>query len=1262
MSQKLDLDFYQALIEHTLEGIVVIGMDGKVRYASESAQNILGYPLGENIGRSVYELVHPDDIKQLQRYFLRLVKEPGLSIGEEMRLKHRDGSWRTIEGIGKSHTFTGEKSPTIVINYRDVTERRKIEREMTRLASVVENSTDAIFLITHTGVILSWNRGGRLVYGYTAEEIGGRSVHMLLAPGRVQEFERILATTKKGEAVNNFETIHRRKDGSEVLVSMTVSPLAEKTGEITRASVIARPVLEREQADAIRKALQLERDELIQRLQLQMERMPMACLLHDHQSRITYINPAAEKTFGYTFAEVNGKSPLGVIVPEFKWASVKGVFEKLIQGDMSSGGILGEGLHKDGRILLCEWYNTPLFDAEGRFTGHITMVLDVTERKKAEEMMARFASVAEYSDDAILGIDMDGNITSWNKGAEKVYGYKAAEVLGKSSSICQPEDQKQDYNLFRELILKGKFISNYETIRVRKGGRKFAVSLTVSPIRNAEGKVIGASAITRDISEKKRAEEVTARFAAVVEHSEDAIIGVDLDGNITSWNKGAEKIYGYQTSEAVGKNIVFYMPQEYAQDVPRFLSMARKGEAFSNYETVRVRKDGQKINVAVTVSPVRDPTGAITGVSVIARDVSEQKKGEEARARLAAIVESTTDAITGSDLEGRITTWSPGAEAMYGWKASEAIGQDISIIAPEGLKKEVVGIRVIIGRGESLSNIETVRRRKNGENVQVSLSFAPVRDSKGRVIGVSAIARDISEKKKAEEMMARFAAVAMYSNDAIVGMDLDGNITSWNKGAERIFGYPADLVVGINLTPYLPRGQRKADLHFLKRVQKGEVVSEYETFHVRQDGQKTDLVVTGSPVRDPQGNLAGISFIVRDISERKKAEAELRRREEQLRLTQKMDTIGRLAGGVAHDFNNLLSVIRGNTEYLLRSFSPEDNRREEMSEILKAVQRGADMTKQLLVFGKKQIAKPQPLNLNDLSLEMERMLKRLVEANIDLAIIPGEDLDQIEADHGQIQEVILNLVLNACDAMPKGGHIIIETKNDTFSESQRDSRVVIPPGHYVRLNVTDTGKGMDRETQKHLFEPFFSTKKGKGSGLGLATVFSIVKKWKGHLALHSSPGLGSTFSIFFPAVGKKLEPQAKPKPTDPMPKGTETILLAEDEKSLRKIIAYTLKSHGYRVLEADNGEEALKRAGKYRKTIHLLLTDVIMPRMDGKELSDKLRKTRPGLRVIFISGYPREILSKRGILRKGVQLLKKPFSMEELIRQIQKILESKKKR
>ena len=387
--------------------------------------------------------------------------------------------------------------------------------------------------------------------------------------------------------------------------------------------------------------------------------------------------------------------------------------------------------------------------------------------------------------------------------------------------------------------------------------------------------------------------------------------------------------------------------------------------------------------------------------------------------------------------------------------------------------------------------------------------------------------------------------------------------------------------------------------------------------------------------------------------------AEREQLEEQLRQAQKMEAVGRLAGGIAHDFNNLLTVINGYSDLLLRQLSPEDPTRLKIEEIKRAGERAAALTHQLLAFSRKQVLQPKVLDLNAVVADVAKMLQRLIGEDIELVLSLNAALGQVEADPGQIEQVLMNLVVNARDAMPNGGRVVVETVNVEMREEYAAKHSVIRPGHFVMLAVSDTGTGIDAETQAHIFEPFFTTKgPGKGTGLGLSTVYGIVKQSGGSVWVYSEVGVGTTFKVYLPQVQKGAEMQERSAPLAEPPGGNETVLLAEDEEAVRILTRDILLDSGYQVLEAPNGAAALEVAGRHEGTIHLLLTDMVMPEMSGRELADTLMRLRPDMKVLYMSGYTNEAMIHHGFLIAGGVFLQKPFTSGVLARKVREALET----
>ncbi len=487
---------------------------------------------------------------------------------------------------------------------------------------------------------------------------------------------------------------------------------------------------------------------------------------------------------------------------------------------------------------------------------------------------------------------------------------------------------------------------------------------------------------------------------------------------------------------------------------------------------------------------------------------------------------------------------------------------------------------------------------------------------------------------------------------AIVTFDPEGVVTMWNPAAERIFGWSENEALGTRL-PFVPAEKQAEFLALRRRALLGEVFTEPELHRRRADGSPIVVSVSTSPLRRPDGTIYGIMSILTDITY-------IRRMEEQLRQSQKMEAVGRLAGGVAHDFNNLLTAISGYSDLLLHRLPEYSTLRRDVEEIRKAGDRAAALTRQLLAFSRRQVLQPKVLDLNTVVTNMGQMLRRLIGEDIELSTDLSPSLSRVKADPGQIEQVIVNLAVNARDAMPGGGRITVATADAELSPAYAAAHPEVRPGPHVLLSVADTGHGMSDETQAHLFEPFFTTKeRGKGTGLGLATVYGIVQQSGGHIRVNSASDSGSTFLIYLPqVVGHEDPAHGADRPFLPRPSpGTETILLAEDEEVVRRLAREILTGNGYKVLEAGNGREALLLSEAHRGEIHLLLTDVVMPKMSGRELTERIRPLRQGLRILYMSGYTDDAILRHGVLEDGIPFLQKPFTPEELARKVREVLD-----
>ena len=512
---------------------------------------------------------------------------------------------------------------------------------------------------------------------------------------------------------------------------------------------------------------------------------------------------------------------------------------------------------------------------------------------------------------------------------------------------------------------------------------------------------------------------------------------------------------------------------------------------------------------------------------------------------------------------------------------------------------------------------------------------------------------DVTEQRQAAIDRARLAAIVEQASEAVIMTDVDGNITYVNPAFERISGYSRREVEGQN-PRFLKGGRRDAKFYteLWRTITSGGVWSGH-FINKRKDGTLFEEEGSIFPVRDHAGQIVSYVAIKRDVTQ----EVRLK---EQLLQAQKMESVGRLAGGIAHDFNNLLTVILGYAELAAGRLKPEDPSRLELSEIDKAAQRAADLTRQLLAFSRKQVLELRVIDLNRVVSHTHKMLRRLIGEDIDLVMSLKERLGSVKADTGQIEQVLLNLVVNSRDAMPKGGKLTIETSEVELDESYSTFHFDVPPGRYVVLAVSDTGTGMDAETLSHVFEPFFTTKEaGKGTGLGLSTVYGVVKQSGGHVTVYSEPGVGTTFKIYLPRVEDAPEMNRGSSAHAALAGGTETVLVVEDDEAIRRLTCRALEAQGYTVLSAAGAREAIRLCEEHAGEIHLMLTDVVMPGMSGRELARSAAALRPLVKVLFMSGYTDNVIVHHGVLDAGTAFLQKPFTPRSLAQKVREVLDTR---
>jgi PAS domain S-box-containing protein len=710
-------------------------------------------------------------------------------------------------------------------------------------------------------------------------------------------------------------------------------------------------------------------------------------------------------------------------------------------------------------------------------------------------------------------------------------------------------------------------------------------------------------------------------------------------------------------------NVRNILVPEVRDQFPSYLETIRKDGVAKGLMSVQTTTGERRIleyNNTLRTAGVASPI-----VRGICHDITELKQTEQAlresEERYRVLVETSPDAITLFDLNLNIIAVNRSALTLYGYeREDEVIGKSVlSYLVPEELVRAREDIGRVLETG-SIGTVEYTVLKKDGTLFPAELRASLILDKKKKPRAILLVTRDVTERKQAEEALKeseeRYRIAIEYSNDG-VAINKGALYLYVNQKFLEIFGYKhSEEILGKPLWITVHPDDRDRVMKFARERQKGmDVPSRYDFKGVRKDGDIVYIEVSATKTIY-RGEAVSLVYL-RDITERKLAEEKMTALQEQLNQAQRMEAIGRLAGGVAHDFNNILTVIKGYSQLSLSEVKEGDPLRENIDEIRKSSDRAADLTRQLLAFSRRQILETKVLDLNSLIMDLDKMLHRLIGEDIELITLFADDLGRVETDPGWVEQIVMNLVVNARDAMPNGGKLTIETANMELDEYYARAHVDVTPGHYVMLSVSDTGVGMTPEVRQQVFEPFFTTKeKGKGTGLGLSTVYGIVKQSGGNIWVYSEPGKGTTFKIYLPRVDEPLEELKERVVKEELPRGSETILLVEDEEVVRKLAVRILKRQGYTVLEALDVEDALKTCEERKQPIHLILTDVVMPGMSGRQLFDRCWQVRQDLRVLYMSGYTDNAIVHHGVLKKGTNYLQKPFTVDGLARKVREVL------
>jgi two-component system, cell cycle sensor histidine kinase and response regulator CckA len=1008
-----------------------------------------------------------------------------------------------------------------------------------------------------------------------------------------------------------------------------------------------------------------------------LERISDAVVALDRNWRYIYVNEKAARIFGRTPADLVGKH----IWTEFP-EGVGQPFHLAYERALASGEpeFLEEYYPPYDR-----WFENRIYPSGDGLTIYFQ---DVTARKKDESALRARVQDLEITlrsiGDAVIVTDDAGRITRLNPAAQELTGWTLTDAVGRPLGdvlrLVRPGTREPVPDVATGVLAtNARMDLSNDVLLLRRDGSERAIADSAAPVRDDGGRATGVVVVLSDQTSRYAVRQALAeseeRLRLALRSANQGLYDLNVQTGDATVTAEYATMLGYDPAAFRETNASWIerLHPDDREPVARAYRDYIGGKTAEYRVEFRQRTADGRWRWILSIGSIvaRGEGGEPLRMLGTHTDITDRKEAEESLRRneqdLSITLQSIGDAVISTDGHGRIMRMNATAERLTGWSISEARGRalhEVFCIVHSATREPAADpVRRVLATGAMVAMANhTALLSRTGSEFQIADSAAPIREADGSIVGVVLVFSDVTQRYRVEQALrereARLRTIIDTEPECVKVVSPEGRLLEMNAAGLAMLEADSLAEVQVKqLVDYIVPAYRKDFVELHRRVMRGETgVLEFEVVGLK--GTPRWLETHAAPLVDPDRGQTTLLGVTRDITERKRAEAERSRMESQLRTAERMEAVGQLAGGVAHDFNNLLSVINSMAELAMEGLPAGDPVRHDLAEIRRAGDRAAALTAQLLALSRNQVVAPETLDVGAVVTNVRPMLSRVVREDVELRVQLADDMLLVHADRGQLERVIMNLTVNARDAMPRGGTLTITTAMQTLGPEAAAMTPPLMPGRYARLSLTDTGEGIPDSARQHIFEPFFTTKlRGRGTGLGLSSSFGIVVQSRGAMSVESTPGHGSTFHVYLPLMEGAIRPVDSAPALAAVPRGSETILIVDDEEALVRVAKRMLESAGYLTLTATSGDEALRLAEHLGGPLHLLVTDVVMPGMGGPELATRLLARHPEARVLFTSGYPDDIALRDAIKERTEQLLAKPYATHELRRMVREVLD-----